>query len=198
MGAQNQEAPVATNPDELPVVDVSVDDDAILGDANAPITIVEFSDFQCPYCAMFHKETLASLKAEYLDTGIVRFIYRDFPLGMHPQAKPAAMAAECARVVASNNKDEVYFKMHNWLFENQSVWSGQTDAEIQFVEAAKDFGVNIEACLANEDTKREVESDYAAGRKYGVNSTPILFVNGKKLTGAVPYDALKQVIESLR
>lgn len=92
---------------------VSTDDDPALGDPNAPVTIIEFSDFECPFCRRFWQETLPQIKAEYIDTGKARFVYRDFPLSMHPGAFPAALAANCA------NQQGKFWEMHDKIFSEQ-------------------------------------------------------------------------------
>src|SRR3989344_7320374 len=99
-GAQQLAAPTAK-------VEVSADDDPVLGDKNAPVTIIEFSDYQCPFCRKFWTEILPSIKSEYIDTGKVKFVYRDFPLtSIHPSAEPAAEATNCVR---EQGGDEAYF-----------------------------------------------------------------------------------------
>jgi len=94
-------------------ITVSVDDDPVLGNAAAPVTMIEFSDFQCPYCLRFWQETLPQIKQAYVDTGKVKFVYRDFPLSFHPGAMPAAQAANCA------NKQGKYWEMHDLIFKKQ-------------------------------------------------------------------------------
>src|SRR3989304_1908007 len=98
-------------PDTQPsVVKASLDDDAVLGDKNAPVTIIEFSDYQCPFCRKFWTETLPSIKSQYVDTGKVKIVFRDFPLtSIHPSAQPAAEAAECVR---EQGGDKAYFEYH--------------------------------------------------------------------------------------
>lgn len=180
---------------ELEVVDVSTDDDAILGDPDAPVTIVEFSDFQCPYCRSFFNETLPQLISDYVDTGKVKIVYRDFPLSGHAQASSAAQAAECARSIA--NSDEVYYTMHDWLFENMATWSGQSTASEMFITAAQDeLDLDIRTCLESGEMQDEVNADMTAGRGYGVSGTPSFFINGKKIVGAYPYEIFRAVIES--
>lgn len=94
---------------------VSIDDDPVLGRADAPVTLLEFSDYQCPFCARFFRDTLPTLKAEYIDTGKVRYVFRDFPIDqLHPYARKAAEAANCA------GDQGRYWEMHDLLFENQS------------------------------------------------------------------------------
>lgn len=184
--------------DTLEVVDVSVDDDAYIGDADAPVTIVEFSDFQCPYCRSFYDETYGKLKENYIDTGKVKLVYRDFPLSGHAQANLAAQAAECvAKNQSASKNSENYFAFHDWLFENVSLWSGKDDAAEIFIMAAKDnLDLDIRTCLENGETADEVNADLTAGRGYGVTGTPSFFINGKKLVGAWPYEIFEKVIES--
>lgn len=180
---------------ELEVVDVSTDNDAVLGDPDAPVTIVEFSDFQCPYCRSFFNETLPQLISDYVDTGKVKIVYRDFPLSGHAQASSAAQAAECARSIA--NSDEAYYTMHDWLFENMATWSGQSTANELFIAAAQDeLDVDIRTCLESGEMQDEVNADMTAGRGYGVSGTPSFFINGKKIVGAYPYEIFQAVIES--
>jgi len=92
---------------------ISIDDDAILGDPNAPVTIIEFSDFECPFCQRFFSETLSQIQKEYIDTGKARLVYRDFPLSFHPGAQPAAEAAECAKAQGK------FWEMHDLIFSKQ-------------------------------------------------------------------------------
>lgn len=195
----NVAAEPTVDPASLQTVSVNVDDDAVLGDPNAPVTIVEFSDFQCPYCEHFYTQTFAQLKADYIDTGIVKLVYRDFPLPIHADASLAAQAAECVRAQGAMAKDEGYYAMHDLLFENQSAWANNADAKSVIEGLAKDnLNVDISACLDSEEMKAEVEADYTAGRGYGVSGTPTFFINGKKLVGAWPYAVFQKVIDSVR
>lgn len=189
------------DPDSLDVVSVSVDNDPVYGDPEAPITIVEFSDYQCPFCKSFYNETLPTLIQEYVDEGIVKIVFRDFPLppDKHPQANLAAESAECVRAYTTEDADEAYFAMHDLLFENQSAWSGQLNAEEVIVGLAKDeLGVDIQSCIDNGEMVAEVQADYTAGKTYGISGTPTFFFNGKKLVGAYPYEVFEKIIESLR
>ena len=112
--ANTQQMP--TQPTEP--LEISVDNDPVRGDPNAPITIVEFSDFQCPFCARFHVQTLPSLLEEYIEAGKVNLVYRDFPIqSIHPNALPAAVASECA------HEQGKYWEYHDTLFEKQSGWN---------------------------------------------------------------------------
>ena len=105
-------------PSEPSKVQASVDDDAVLGDKDAEVTIIEFSDYQCPFCGRFWSETLPLLKSQYIDTGKVKLVFRDFPLtSIHPNAQPAAEGAECVR---DKGGDTAYWKIHDKIFENQA------------------------------------------------------------------------------
>ena len=179
-------------PSEIAKVEVSVDDDAFKGDENAPVTIIEFSDYECPFCARFYTQTLAQIQSEYIDTGKVKFVYRDFPLdSIHPQARKSAEAAECAGEQGGN---EVYFKMHDLLFENGV--KGGVDSYKQFAgEIGLDQG-KFDDCLDSGEMAAEVNKDLQDGQSYGVTGTPAFFVNGKLISGAQPFSAFQQAIEA--
>ncbi|MEK6843868.1 MAG: DsbA family protein [Nanoarchaeota archaeon] len=183
---------------------VSIDDDAVLGDKNAPVEIIEFSDYQCPFCRKFWTETFSQIKKDYIDTGKVKFVYRDFPLeSIHPAALPAAIAAECAR---EKGGDKAYFEMHDKIFSEGNILdsgtaNGPVTKTAQFGNAelkkwAKDLGYDISSCLDNKKYEQEVSKDMADGSAAGVSGTPAFFVNGKLLSGAQPYSAFKQAIEA--
>jgi len=121
------------------LVFVSSDDDPFKGNPDAPITIIEFSDFQCPFCAQFHSSTLLQIQENYVDTGKVKFVYRDFPIQeIHPNAVPAAVAAECA------NEQGLFWQYHDKLFENQNSWERLVEENVvnEFKAYAADLGLN--------------------------------------------------------
>src|SRR3989338_5169830 len=144
-------------PNQPSQVSANADDDPVLGNKNAPVTIIEFSDYQCPFCRKFWTETLPSIKSQYIDTGKVKFVYRDFPLtSLHPMATPAAEAAECARDLYGG--DSAYFKMHDKIFEEQNILdggnakTGPVKSTVTFTNNdlkswAKELGYNIDSCL---------------------------------------------------
>ena len=169
-------------------VDVSVDDDAVLGNANAPVTIVEFSDYQCPFCAKFWSDTLPQLKSEYIDTGKVKLVYRDFPLSIHPMAQKAAESTECVR---EKGGDIAYWKMHDKIFENQATLS-----EANLKVWAKGLGYDITTCLDSGKFADEVTADMNEGATYGVSGTPAFFINGKIVEGALPFAQFKTIIDA--
>jgi protein-disulfide isomerase len=182
-------------------VKISIDNDPIRGDPNAPITIIEFSDFQCPFCARFHEQTFPSLLEEYIDAGKVNLVYRDFPIqSIHPNALPAAVAAECA------NEQGMFWEYHDTLFEKQSGWSRlDSNAVIStFSQYAKDIGLEqqqFDSCLGSGKYLEEVQGDLSDGRDYDITGTPGFFIGNEeigfvKLNGAQPFDSFKKVIDA--
>jgi protein-disulfide isomerase len=185
--------PPQTPPPEIIDIDMEelVDDDPAKGDENAPVVIVEFSDFQCPFCERWAQETLPQLTQTYIDTGKVKLVYRDFPLSsIHPEAQKAAEAAECARDQGK------FWEYHDTLFENRMDWTGVGAAK--FKQYSADLGLDTNAfddCLDSDKYKDEVLNDLNAGGSVGVTGTPTFFINGKKLVGAQPFENFKTAIE---
>ena len=181
------EADEAQMPQALEVIEVSVDDDPYMGPEDAPVTIVEFSDFQCAYCGRFREQTFDTLIDAYGDQ--VRFVYRDFPLSsMHPQSQKAAEAAQCA------HDQEMFWPMHDLLLSNQS--SLNDDSYTQF---AQELQLDVEAfdqCLESGKYEDEVLADLEDGLEYGVTGTPAFFVNGRLLMGALPFEQFSAAIEA--
>jgi len=181
---------IKENPNEVPPINMKtlIDDDAIKGDSDAPVTIVEFSDYECPYCEKFYSQTYNQIESKYIDTGKVKLIYRDFPLGFHKQAQKAAEAAECA------GEQEMYYEMHNELFE-KGVAGGVT----AFKEYAKNLGLNqdkFDTCLDSGQMASEIAKDMSDGQKAGVRGTPAFFINGKLVSGAQPFSVFQQEIDA--
>ncbi len=191
---QQQAQPTEQQQVQQPTTAASADNDAIKGDANAPITIIEFSDFQCPFCSKFYTQTLAQLEKDYIDTGKVKLVFRDFPLSFHPNAQKASEAAECAK---EQNK---FWEMHDTLFEKQGEWSSMdaAGAAAKFKGYAKTLSLTsaFDSCLDTGKTAAEVQKDFTDGSGYGVSGTPTFFINGVKLVGAQPYSAFKQAIDA--
>ena len=170
-----------------PVVsEVSVDDDAVLGDANAPITIVEFSDYGCPFCGRHFSQVLPQIKSEYIDSGMVKVVYRDFAFKGETSQNLAA-SAECA----GEKSDADFYLIHDYIFNNPGA---DLDSIVAF---GKSNGLDstFETCVQNGDMLEEVQADMADAQSYGVNSTPTFFINGEKVVGAQPFEAFKQVID---
>ena len=163
-------------PSEPAKADVGTDDDAVRGEEDAPVTIIEFSDFQCPFCERFYSQTLPQLEEEYISTGKVKLVYRDFPLSFHQEAQPAAEAAECA------GEQGKYWEMHDKIFENQASLSNAN-----YKKWAIDIGLNtakFNTCLDSGAMASEVQKDFTDGQASGVQGTPAFFVNGKLVSGA--------------
>jgi len=180
---------VAKNKEEI-IKDVSIDDDAIKGDPDAPVTIVEFSDYQCPFCATFYKNILPQIQEQYIDTGIAKLVYRDFPLGGHAHAQKAAEASECA------GEQGKFWEYHDILFENQDDW--ETVGTGKFKEYAGTLELDSEtfdACLDGGEMADEVRADFLAGRNYGVTGTPYFFIDGRPLSGAQPFSEFSALID---
>ncbi len=164
-------------------------DDYIKGNPNAPITIVEFSDFQCPFCKQFHP-TVKQALAEYGDK--VRLVYRHFPLDqIHSEARPAAEASEC---VGEQKGGEGFWQFADAMFAQQ-----ERLGLAFYREVAGQIGVNLaqyDTCVATRKYKDKVEAQQAEGVRLGVNGTPGTFVNAVPVRGALPYANLKAIIEA--
>jgi len=154
------------------------------GNAKAPVTIVEFSDFQCPYCSRA-EPTLAKVLADYGDK--VRLVFRDFPLDFHKEAQKASEAAHCA------GDQGKYWEMHGKLF------AAQQDLQVESLKKhARDLGLDgdeFDKCLDSGAKEQVVKDHFKAGREVGVQATPAFFINGRPLAGALPYEEFKKVID---
>lgn len=190
---EGSDNPDGSNEEELVIVAASVDDDPVMGDVNAPVTIIEYSDYQCPWCEYWFKNTLPQLKTEYIDTGKVKIVYRDRPVATHPQSQKAAEAAECVDELSS---DENYYKMHDMIFAGTAEWSYKETANDTFISYAQSLGVDISACLSDGSMAEEVSNDYSASRTYGVRGTPTFFINGKTVVGAQDFEYFKAIIDA--
>ncbi|HUL59806.1 MAG TPA: thioredoxin domain-containing protein [Anaeromyxobacteraceae bacterium] len=169
---------------EAPKVEVAAEGPA-KGPAKAPITIVEFSDFQCPYCVRA-EGTVKDLLAAYPDK--IRLVYRDYPLPFHQNAEKAAEAAHCA------NDQGKYWEMHDKLFSSQERLA-VPDLKGYARELGLD-GAKFDHCLDGNDKAKLVESNKKAGEEAGVNGTPAFFINGRVLSGALPLEKFKEVVDS--
>jgi protein-disulfide isomerase len=160
--------------------------DHTIGPKNAKVTVVEYSDFQCPFCSRFEPSVQQMLK-EYKDK--IQFSYRHFPLdAIHPNARPAAIASECA---AEQGK---FYEYHKIMFEKQEQLG---DAFYQ--QTAKDLKLNVDKfneCLKSDLPSKKVDADYQSGLAAGVQGTPTTFVNGSPVSGAQPYELLKSAIDA--
>lgn len=164
--------------------------DMVLGDAAAPVTIVEYASMTCPHCADFHNKTLPALKEKYIDTGKVKLILREFPFD--PRAAAAFMLARCA-------PQDQYFPMVGVLFQQQQVWVAAKDAKEPLLQIAKLAGFTqdkFEACLKNQELLDKIRAGFdKAAKEYGVESTPTFFINGEKTTGTMSLEAMSKLID---
>jgi len=162
-----------------------------MGDPNAPVHIIEYGDFQCPYCLQFWTETEPLLIKEYVNTGKVYFEFRSFPL-IGPESVLAAEGAYCA---GDQNK---FWEYHDTLFTN---WTGENVGDFtkeKLIKYAKALGLNVadfESCLSEEKHKGTVDQDQAKADTDGVQATPTFFINGFKLEGSQPFSVLRDLIE---
>lgn len=153
----------------------------VIGKNDSPITIVEYSDFQCPLCQKFFDDTLPTIMKDYVNTGKVKLVYKQFPLSIHPQAPAAAMSAECA---LEQNK---FWEMHDLLFKNQSNWSGNPSHLDIFKKYATDLGLNqtqFNACLDGQKHLGNINKDYQEGLSKAVRGTPTFYINDQLIIGA--------------
>ena len=183
------------------LIQVSLDDDPFKGNPDAPVTIVEFSDFQCPFCSRFFDQTLPLIEKNYIDTGKVKLVYKDFPIdNLHPNARPAHIAAECA------DEQGKFWEYHDILFENQAQWNRLSSADLssQLNQYATTLGLNsasFDSCLSSQDIADEVNTDYLQASRYGAAGTPTFFIGTEKdgfikLVGAQPYAAFQRAIDN--
>lgn len=167
------------------------DDDAFLGEEDAPVTIVEFSDYQCPYCKAFYTDTLPAIKEKYIDTGKVKLIYRDLPLSIHPYAYPAALIAECVR---EQTDDSTYFEMHDYIFENIAAgFDFETYSAFAATLGADES--KLKGCFDSDKYKSEIDADSADADKAGISGTPGFIINNQAVSGARPFEYFKNIIE---
>ena len=160
--------------------------DYIRGNPNASITLVEFSDFECPFCEKQYR-TLKQLLDEYPQK--IRLVYKHFPLGFHKNAQKAAEASECA------GEQDKFWEYHDKLFENQNSYSVEN-----FKKWAQGLGLKtsqFNSCLDSGKYAQKVLADAKEGQQKGVDGTPATFINGQLISGALPYDTFKEAIDSL-
>ena len=165
-------------------------DDMYMGKADAKVTVIEYASLSCPHCAKFNAEVLPKLKTEYIDKGLVRWVYRDYPL--NNAAYLAAVLAHCASPLR-------FFGLVDTLFRSQDYWAAQTQA----LPALKQIGVSegvdektYDACLADQKLKDKILARLQeADSKFKVNATPSFFIRGELHAGEIPYDDFKKLID---
>ena len=186
-GQSTTQRDISSELKNLPRYEVPIGaDDPILGPEEAPITIIEFADFECPFCQRHAQQVFPRLMEEFGDQ--VRFVYKDFPLSnSHPNAFPAALSAQCAQ------EQDAFWPYHDLLFSGR-LELGRESYEIY----ARQLGLKMAdfvACLDEESYAENVQADYDLGVQLGVASTPTFFINGIAVVGAQPYDLFAQIIQ---
>lgn len=172
-------------------VAVSLDDDPVVGSGS--VNVIEFSDFQCPFCGRAFSDAVAGIKADYVTSGKVKFAYRDFPLdSIHPQAVPGALAANCAL------EQGKFWEYHDKIFQNQNAMG-----DASYKQWAADLGLDATAfnnCYDTQKYASEVQKDFQDGVNAGVSGTPTFFIGNDargyiKIVGAQPYSVIKAAID---
>ncbi|WP_298817972.1 DsbA family protein [Chloroflexus sp.] len=192
--------PTATPPppiDLVSLLNLTADDPRALGDPDAPVLMIEFTDYECPFCARFVSETRERLIREFVDTGVARLVVRDFPLtSIHASAMLAAGVANCA---AEQNQ---FWPVYEMLFQSHGVeWGGvpRRDRPV-LIEMAGELGVDTEllnACLDRPATEATIIAEMEAAQRLGINSTPNFLINGQIVRGALPFDTFASLIRQL-
>lgn len=179
------EAPVDTPAPQYVRYKIPTDGFPSTGPADAPITVVEFADFQCPFCRQWQQQTYQPLMAAY--PGKIRIVFRNFPLtSIHPNAMPAAEAAQCA------NEQNAFWPYHDKLFSSENLGD---DIYKQYAQELNLDMTKFEDCLTNHKYAQTIQADSDFAVNLGINSTPTFFINGLAVIGAQPLDVFKQVID---
>ena len=186
-GLANEEAQVLGAQDQTVITEGAL---VTKGNPEAKVTIVEFSEYQCPFCARYVADAYQKIWQAYGED--IYYIWRDFPLSFHQNGIPAAVAAQCA------GQQGQYWEMHDQLFTSQETWSESLEPEAEFAAYAQKLGLNVgdfSACTQDEEIKSRIEADFKLGQQMGVSSTPTFFINGQRLVGAQPFEAFKTIID---
>ena len=182
---QNGQAAEAAQNQPVRRYEVPVDDDYFFGPEDAPITLIEFSDYECPYCRKWHAEVWPKLQAAFPDQ--IKLVYRDFPLSnIHFNASSAAEAANCA------GEQDKYWEFHTQLFANE----GLGDAVYaEYVQGLKLDPAAFDECMSSDRMLAEIQADFDFASQMGIQSTPTFFINGLAVIGAQPFEVFQQVIQ---
>jgi len=167
-----------------------------LGHASAPLTIVEFSDFECSYCRRFHEQVFRQLKSQYIDTGLVRFVHKDLPLPFHPHALPAAAAARCA------GEQNRYWELYSSLFNQQNCLSCK--GVLAIAAEAKLDTATLQACMERKATAALINANRSEASLHDISATPTFVIgptrsdaslDGQVIEGALPWETFKATID---
>ncbi len=173
--------------------------DAILGNANAPVTVIEYGDYQCPFCTRFFTQTQSQIVSNYVNSGKVKMVFRNFAF-LGPESAAAAAAAECA------NDQKKLWPYHDALYQtkadDEAKGGGENDGSLNralFIKLAQNLNMDVTAftsCIDSNKYASLVAEEKAAAGAFGVNSTPFFFINGKQILGAEPYASFAQAIDA--
>ena len=182
----------AQQPQQTPLDDLRAE--RTRGRPDAPITMYEMSDFQCPFCGQFWRETLPSIERHYIATGKLRLIFVNMPLSIHPNAEPAAEVAMCAA------RQHKFWQMHDALFHTQDSWADLKEPGAYFLSLADSIHLSrgqLQECLRTRAMRPVLAADFDGSRRSGAGSTPTFYVEGELIVGAQPYGLFKQVLDSV-
>ena len=167
----------------------------LMGSDTAKVEVVEYADYQCPFCADFANVQFPAIRQQLIDPGIVRWRFRDFPLTGHPHSRVAAHAAACA------NDQGKFWEMHTTIFENQAEWSPRSDASGRFRDFAKQLGLNVESydsCMTSAKYAGRLQASLEEGTRLGVNGTPTFLIGGRLYSNlASNSDSIKAAVMKL-
>ena len=188
--AQARATPALTSP-------LLLQGEPVLGDPNAPLTIVEFSDFECSYCRRFHKQVMPELKRNYIDTGLVRFVHKDLPLPFHPHALPAAAAARCA------GEQNRYWELYSSLFDQQNCLGCKG---VLAIAAEAELNTSkLQACMKRDSTLALINANRSEAALHNISATPTFVIGptqsddsleGEVIEGALPWASFQSTIET--
>ncbi len=188
--SSNEENKNSISSSEVELTTQIKDEDIVLGDINAPVTLIEYSSYTCPHCSEFHQHTFDAIKKEYIDTGKVRYALREFPSDY--QALDAAILARCS----GNDK---FYEFADILYKRQDNWAFRKNYRSILKDMGKIGGVDpktFDMCLENKELKSKIlQNRKEANIKLNLGGTPVFFVDGKKLEGAVPFKVMKENID---
>ena len=194
-GGGNQANNSGDSPEKVDSVALELTgDDVVLGNLDAPVTIIEYSDFQCPYCGFFYSQTEAGIRENYIKTGKVKFVYRHFAF-LGQESRALAGAVECAK---DHGK---FWQYHDEAFNAEIADGQENNGNLNknlFLSLAKKLELDADkfsSCLNSNKYDSKVQNDYISAQKAGVNATPTSFVNGQKVSGALPYAQFKVLID---
>jgi len=193
---RNQDSGTQGETETINMDDIEMEGEPVLGQEDAPVTMVVYEDFECPFCKRFEEGAVQDIESNYVESGQVKIVWKDRPLTqLHPWAEPAAAAMEC---VYREGGNDVFWAVKDKVFANQdSVETSNVESQIKswaVEEGASESA--IQSCIDNDNPMEEVNADSSEGQELGASGTPTAFINGQKLVGAQPYSSFEPVIES--